>query len=528
MRLLVLALFTFALLAAPALLSADEPPTKPADKKGDEAKPDEKPATTETAPDLSPPAVAYRDIRNLPRTMPYAERMAKTKANANAYLDAWAKSGREAKAGERQYIGLIQQTAERWADAAASFATTCADAAVPASLRHNAAVSEARLYQNAKAREAVGEDHVNAALARLRKHAETMKADTEAPMRGGIEASLASVLDATGRKQEATDLRIAMAKRDPLMTARVYRSLIWGLMGDTHTMDGYEAMRKKAEPLMAMLKEQQAKAVTLREEKLAEAVATLKENNPDALDENDKLKNRDRRSHSPLERVVANNQRQVSSAKGMLTRIEGMSKPMGMLGTPVPEWTLEHAFGPTKAMADLKGKVVVMDFWATWCPWCIRSFPAIRDLMEELGDKGLVFVGVTASASSVYTQRYDLDDDLKDKAAEGERPKPAARLVRGGAMPDGETTFGPEEYKAKELEVITQFIANHEMTWPVVMIDKAEPGPKYALGGWPHAVVVDRAGRVRYFKSGALLLDRKEAFEKFKKVLVDLLAEKAP
>ena len=38
-----------------------------------------------------------------------------------------------------------------------------------------------------------------------------------------------------------------------------------------------------------------------------------------------------------------------------------------------------------------------------------------------------------------------------------------------------------------------------------VLTDRPANGPKYALGGWPHAVVIDRQGRIRHFKSGALL-----------------------
>jgi len=196
-----------------------------------------------------------------------------------------------------------------------------------------------------------------------------------------------------------------------------------------------------------------------------------------------------------------------------------------MLGEAAPEWTLEHAFGGTKALGELRGKVVVLDFWATWCPWCIRSFPAIRDLLRDYEKRGLVVVGVTASAGRVYAERYDLDDDFKDKVEAGKRAQPAAMIATTRNPADGVSYFEPEAYKVREIEVIKTFVGNHKMTWPVVMIDKAEPGPKYALGGWPHAVVIDRQGRVRYFKSGALLRDDPAAVKKFRKVLETLLGE---
>ena len=134
-------------------------------------------------------------------------------------------------------------------------------------------------------------------------------------------------------------------------------------------------------------------------------------------------------------------------------------------------------------------------------------------------------VGVTASAGRVYAERYDLDDDFKDKVEVGKRAQPAAMIATTRNPADGVKYFEPEAYKAREIDIIKTFIGNHRMTWPVVMIDKAEPGPKYALGGWPHAVVIDRQGRVRYFKSGALLRDDSAAVKKFRKVLETLLEE---
>jgi peroxiredoxin len=67
----------------------------------------------------------------------------------------------------------------------------------------------------------------------------------------------------------------------------------------------------------------------------------------------------------------------------------------GLVGQPAPDFKLsspdetEHI-----SLQDLRGKVVVIDFWATWCDPCKESFPSYQRLSEEFGD-ALVVVGVS-------------------------------------------------------------------------------------------------------------------------------------
>jgi thiol-disulfide isomerase/thioredoxin len=64
-------------------------------------------------------------------------------------------------------------------------------------------------------------------------------------------------------------------------------------------------------------------------------------------------------------------------------------------------------------LADLRGKAVWINFWASWCPPCQQETPIIRDLAERYRDAGLVVVGIAVQETSpadirAYAQRYDL------------------------------------------------------------------------------------------------------------------------
>ncbi|HVP38689.1 MAG TPA: TlpA disulfide reductase family protein [Candidatus Saccharimonadales bacterium] len=61
---------------------------------------------------------------------------------------------------------------------------------------------------------------------------------------------------------------------------------------------------------------------------------------------------------------------------------------------PAPDFALATVGGGTVRLADLKGKVVLVDFWATWCPPCRKEIPHLVTLYQKYKDQGLEVVGL--------------------------------------------------------------------------------------------------------------------------------------
>jgi thiol-disulfide isomerase/thioredoxin len=81
---------------------------------------------------------------------------------------------------------------------------------------------------------------------------------------------------------------------------------------------------------------------------------------------------------------------------------------------PAPELALKDLAGADQTLAGLKGKVVLLNFWATWCAPCRKEMPSLVKLQDEYRDKGLQIVAVTVDTPSYYdkVRAYAADSKL--------------------------------------------------------------------------------------------------------------------
>ncbi|MCC9608693.1 redoxin family protein [Blastopirellula sp. JC732] len=186
----------------------------------------------------------------------------------------------------------------------------------------------------------------------------------------------------------------------------------------------------------------------------------------------------------------------IQGAQNMISRLvpnlERQKKLAELIGKPaMPLSAQAWVNGAPLTDDELKGKVVLLDFFAIWCGPCIMSFPHLRELNEEFGDKGLVIIGVTG----YYNYGWN-----EEKMA----PEP----VRGDMV-------SAEEEQA----MLHKFAEKYELKHVFAVDPEGTMSKYYAVSGIPHMVLIDQEGKIAMVKVGFGEANSKALTAEIKKLL---------
>jgi cytochrome c biogenesis protein CcmG, thiol:disulfide interchange protein DsbE len=98
-----------------------------------------------------------------------------------------------------------------------------------------------------------------------------------------------------------------------------------------------------------------------------------------------------------------------SAVASLLKPLDLRGYPSGTIPPPFSGHTLETRL---VSLADLRGKVLLVNFWASWCRECRPEMPALERLHRELAPRGLAVVGINAREDREAVRRYARDLDL--------------------------------------------------------------------------------------------------------------------